>query len=201
MDMWLTAGSIATREHRRLFAGAKPFPHIVIPEFLHRAKAVALLRALAAERFYEKRSDLFQLQQTHDLATCKQPSIVAFREFLASKEFTTELSLLTGMKIKPGIIDMHGSLYQDTDFLLCHDDQLEGRKIAYLFYLTDMEEDEGGALQLLGSKKGQPSKAVTTIVPRFNTFACFAVSAASFHEVTEVLVKKQRIALGGWFHG
>ena len=40
------------------------------------------------------------------------------------------------------------------DYLLCHDDQLEGRRFAYILYLTpDWEESDGGSLQLFNSKE------------------------------------------------
>lgn len=37
-----------------------------------------------------------------------------------------------------------------TDYLLCHDDQLENRKIAFILYLTesDWSNEDGGQLEL-----------------------------------------------------
>ena len=102
-----------------------------------------------------------------------------------------------GVRLKRNILDLHGSLYKDTDFLLCHDDQLEGRKIAFLFYLSDLTEKDGGALAFY-SKDFRTAKH---IIPKFNTFACFEVSPISYHEVQEVVTDKQRIAIAGWFHG
>ena len=39
--------------------------------------------------------------------------------------------------------------YLHSDTLLCHDDELEGRRIAYIYYLVDnWKEADGGALDL-----------------------------------------------------
>ena len=41
-------------------------------------------------------------------------------------------------------------LYSCQGYLLCHDDELEGRRIAYIFYLVDegWSMDDGGRLEL-----------------------------------------------------
>ena len=183
------------------FRQAQPFPHLVIPNFLIKEQAGNLLKALAQERFLPKEADLFKLMQTDDLAGTKNKNLQEFRRVLASQEFVGWLSKVTGITLTPGVIDMAGSLYQDTDFLLCHDDRLEGRKIAYMYYLSDFKEREGGSLNFLGHKGTTPTKVLRKIAPKFNTFVFFEVSPHSFHEVEEVLVKKQRITIGGWFHG
>mgnify|MGYP003342408719 CR=1 FL=1 len=41
-------------------------------------------------------------------------------------------------------VDLFASLYQDTDFLLPHDDKLESRKIAFIIYLSNLEKKDGG---------------------------------------------------------
>jgi len=110
------------------------------------------------------------------------------------------VSYLTTTPLKPHVIDISATLYEDTDFLLCHDDQLEGRKIAYFYYLSSLKKKEGGRLNLLAVDQGKPTAIATSIIPTFNTFACFLVSERSFHEVEEVIRDTQRIAISGWFH-
>ena len=100
----------------------------------------------------------------------------------------------SGLKLN-GRIDLFGSLYQDTDFLLPHDDRLSGRRIAFMIYLSDLDEKDGGALLLYG-KKG-----VKKIRPRSRSFVFFEVSDRSLHGVEEVVTKNKRYALSGWFHG
>ena len=95
---------------------------------------------------------------------------------------------------------MSASLYLKTHYLLPHDDRLERRRIAYLYYLSTLAKKDGGALALYDSKNKKPTEIVKKIVPQFNTFAFFEVSGRSFHEVEEIVSDKQRIAISGWFH-
>src|SRR3989344_948087 len=184
----------------KMFRKDKPFPHFVLKDFFLREKIIELLKGLSKEKLYEKESDLFKFMQSNDLnfSSCKE--IKEFRDFLISNDFISYLSDITGFKLKKGKIDLFGSVYQDTDYLLCHDDKLEGRKIAFNVYLSNFKENEGGSLNLFASNDGKPLKIEKEIISRFNTFAIFEVSEKSFHEVSEVVVNKQRIALSGWYY-
>ncbi len=187
-------------EIKTKFIKNKPFPHVVLPSFFNEEQVVLLLKALVKEPFNEKYADLFKFMQTNDLKGTKNKTLALFRDVLYSKAFVQYIRCITDLPLKEKPVDLAATLYQDTDYLLCHDDQLEGRKLAFLLYLSEMEEGEGGSLNLFSAKKGTPAKMVTQITPKFNTFAFFEVSPLSFHEVEEVTVDKQRIAIGGWFH-
>jgi len=182
------------------FQTSKPFHNLELENFFNANMCNKILNALSKEKFDFKESDLFQLSQTEDMKNTKNKVLKEFREFLISKEFIKYMEDITSLKLNKNKIDFAGSLYQDTDYLLCHDDRLEGRKIAFLIYLSDFEDREGGCLNLFSSKNNLPEKAIKSIVPKFNKFAFFEVSNISFHEVEEVIVDKQRIAVGGWFH-
>jgi len=177
-----------------------PFPHFIIKNFLPQQQAIQLFKALQHEQFELKQSDLFLFYQTNDLISSTNPVLQQFRVYLASKQFTTQLTLLTKIKLKPNIIDMSGTIYTDTNYLLPHDDQLQGRKIAYIYYLSTLQKNDGGALALYHSKNNQPTKITKRIQPTFNTLLLFPVTNTSFHEVEEVITKTQRIAISGWFH-
>ncbi len=178
-----------------------PFPHLIIPNFLKEQNAINLLKALKDEPFELKQSDLFTLYQTKDLISSNNPIIKKFRNYLSSKEFTTYLTQITKIKIIPNTIDMAGTIYTDSNYLLPHDDQLEKRKIAYIYYLSTLKKSDGGALAFYNSKHNQPTAIVKRTQPTFNTLILFPVSKKSFHEVEEVITNKQRIAISGWFHG
>lgn len=204
LQEWLDEKYLKTGNTKKLivmFSRNKPFPFLELNDFLKAEKAAGVLKALSGEKFHEKESDLFKFMQTDDLNNTSSRELQEFRDFLYSKEFVGYMDQLTGFRLKTDAIDLAGTLYQDTDYLLCHDDRLEGRKIAYLFYLSDMEEKDGGSLNLFASKSEVPVKIGKKIIPRFNTFAFFEVSPISFHEVEEVIAQKQRIAIGGWFYG
>lgn len=178
------------------FAQLKPFPHLEISDFFIPEKLIEVLKALTTEKFFFKEADLFKFRQTQDFLGSENATLQEFRRFLSSPDFISYLSLLTGAALKSHSIDISATLYEDTDFLLCHDDQLEGRKIAYFIYLSTLEKGDGGTLQLFN----KDFQIEASISPRFNTFAFFEVSSKSFHEVAEVLGEKQRIAITGWFH-
>ena len=204
LQEWLDEGYIESgkiKELREMFSKNRPFPFLELNDFLKPLKAASVLKGLSGEKFHAKESDLFKFMQTDDLNGTGSRELREFRDFLYSKEFVGYMEQLTGFRLKTDAVDLAGTLYQDTDYLLCHDDRLEGRKIAYLFYLSDMEEKDGGSLNLFASKSKAPLKIEKKIIPRFNTLAFFEVSPISFHEVGEIIVKKQRIAIGGWLYG
>ncbi|HME86791.1 MAG TPA: 2OG-Fe(II) oxygenase family protein [Candidatus Nanoarchaeia archaeon] len=204
IDEWVDSyyfDSNVQKKLRKEFETQKPFPYLQLKNFLQPEIAVALLNALAEEEFTEKESDLFKLMQTSDFVSTQNELIAEFRAVLASKEFAKLMYAITGITTKAGEIDCNGSMYQDSDFLLPHDDQLEGRKIAYMYYLSTMKPKDGGPLALFSSQNKKPVKVVKQLYPEFNSFTFFKVLPISFHEVQEVVAQKQRISINGWFHG
>ncbi len=188
-------------ELKKKFQGNSPFPHVELENFFNEQKLALVLKALMKEQFLEKESDLFKFMQTGDLNASDIPEIQEFKDFLASKECVGFVEAITELKLKTNSIDIFGSLYQNTDFLLPHDDQLEGRKIAFMIYLSNLEAKDGGKLMFYKTKGSIPREEEKAIIPIWNTFVFFKVSEKSFHEVEEVIANKQRIAIGGWFHG
>jgi Rps23 Pro-64 3,4-dihydroxylase Tpa1-like proline 4-hydroxylase len=183
------------------FRQAKSFPHLEIKNFFTNEFIAKIADSLQREPFYVKQSDLFSFKQTADLISTKEPVLQELRAFLLSESFMKYMEQITGFKLKRNKLDLAGTMYEDTDYLLCHDDQLDKRKIAFLIYLSDMTAKEGGFLNIFGNKKGRPTKVVKKIIPKYNKFALFEVSKISFHSVEEVKTNKQRIAIGGWYYG
>ncbi len=179
---------------KREFAANKPFPHLVLGNFF-KSKISKVAAALLKEEFYEHNADLYQFEQTDDCKNAKQSAVREFYKFFSSKQFIQFISDITNTKLK--FIDMSGFMYDDTDYLLPHDDRLSGRKIAYILNLSkDFTLKDGGALQFF---KG--NKIVKSIPPTFNTFTIFKVSSKSLHQVQEVLSDRKRLSFAGWFHG
>jgi Rps23 Pro-64 3,4-dihydroxylase Tpa1-like proline 4-hydroxylase len=172
---------------------------------LRPAKAAALRAAVTALAkqggFTHKESDLFSLAQTADFADTTNKTLAEFRAFLRSPEWTAYLRTLTGVALTGLQLDSGASLYLDKDYLLCHDDQVTGRKIAYIFYLgPNFTARDGGALALLDTKSGKPGAVVKRLAPQYNTLVMFTVSSKSWHAVEEVTSAKPRISINGWFH-
>ena len=186
---------------RARFVKGKPFPHIVIDNFLQEKKASELLQALKQEKFEHKESDLFSLNQTADLHATKNECLKSFHLFASSSEFAEFMKKLTGISVEPGALDLAGSLYKSGDYLLCHDDQVEDRKIAYILYLSKgFGEKDGGRLVLFDNFKGKPKSEVVKNMPVWNSLMVFEVSQISFHSVEENMSSKDRYAIGGWLH-
>lgn len=181
----------------------KPFTCGYLPGFLENAD---ILKSIAEELKdippLKKNNDLYKFTQTPDLKSSDKPHISSLRDFLYG-DFRKWLTDVTGIPLNE-TVDMGSSTYKHTDVLLCHDDELEGRRIAYILYLVpSWEASDGGTLDLFNTdKNGQPKNIVRSLVPQWNTFAFFEVSPISFHQVAEVLSKdKTRLSINGWFHG
>lgn len=185
---------------KKQFKGAKPFKHILLTNFLKADKHKAVEAALMKEQFYRKEADLFKLKQTHELKNTQSPVLLAFYQLMTSANLRKFVTELTGIKLKGGI-DMSGACYEFADYLLCHDDQLSGRRIAYIYYLSEgFIEKDGGSLVLFNTDKGKPGSVAKVYPPKANSLMLFEVSTKSFHEVTESLSDKKRYTITGWLH-
>ncbi len=179
---------------KKQFSSNVPFHHLVLGSFFT-SKINSVAKQLLKEKFYEHNSDLYQFQQTDDCKNAKQSAVKEFHKFFSSEEFIRFISQITNTKLKS--IDMSGFIYDDTDYLLPHDDRLSGRKIAYILNLTEnFTAKDGGALQFFKGKQ-----IVKSIPPTFNALTLFQVSPKSLHQVQEVMSNKKRLSFGGWFHG
>jgi Rps23 Pro-64 3,4-dihydroxylase Tpa1-like proline 4-hydroxylase len=181
------------------FQRNKPFPCLILDNFFDKLELGAVFQELLKENFQRKEADLFSFYQTQDFEDSENTTLQNLRRFLMSDEFVYLIEEITGLKLKTGKISISGTLYEDGDYLLCHDDQLEGRKIAFMIYLSDLQMKNGGSLDLFYSIKGKPMKVMRSIQPKFNRFVIFEVSPHSFHQVSEV-IGKQRFAIGGWLY-
>lgn len=176
-----------------------PFPHIVLPNFLLESRAEDLLRALKKEAFTHKESDLFSFNQTADFSSTQSSPLKLFYSLAASPAFAQTMNSLTGLSVLPGAVDLAGSLYEGGDYLLCHDDQVEDRKIAYILYLShDFSERDGARFVLFNNARGKPTTEARSYLPVWNSLMIFAVNSLSFHAVEENCSSKKRYAIGGW---
>ena len=186
-------------ELNQSFNRSKPYQHLIIKDLFNRNKLSLLRKEVLKEKFERQDTDLFSFSQTKELFASKNKFVKEFYVFLSSKEFIAFIKGLTGEKLGDKI-DMHAHQYKQGDYLLFHDDKLENRKIAYVINLsTGFNPEDGGKLQLYNIKK--PIKPAKEILPEFNSLVLFKVSNKSLHAVEEVITKKERLGLGGWFYG
>uniref|UniRef100_A0A8C4WAW9 Prolyl 3-hydroxylase OGFOD1 n=1 Tax=Gopherus evgoodei TaxID=1825980 RepID=A0A8C4WAW9_9SAUR len=189
--------------HEAIALDPVPFCHGVIPNFIQCPGFLdGLQRELLSLDFHPKCNDLYKFKQSDDLKKRKEPHISALRKVLF-EEFREWLSAVTQVELEP-TIDLSCAKYEYTDVLLCHDDELEGRRIAFILYLVPLwEKSDGGTLDLYSTDgRFQPQQVVKSLVPSWNSLAFFEVSPVSFHQVSEVLTEgKCRLSVSGWFHG
>ena len=178
---------------REGFLDREPYGYVLIENFLNKRTAKEILEVLKKEKFEHKECDLFSLNQTNDFASIGKGILKEFYYFMKSGEFVKWLGGITGIKLKTRI-DMSGSLYKSCDYLLCHDDRLEGRKIAFVYYLSKCK---GGGLVMYNNDGRNVGNEAKRISPKFNSVLLFEVSKKSFHSVDEVISGK-RYAIGGW---
>ncbi|XP_028824732.1 prolyl 3-hydroxylase OGFOD1 [Denticeps clupeoides] len=199
-DAWRSRGSCS---HGTLEADSSPFPHCVIRNFLRDEEFASRLQgALLRQPFHSKNTDLYNFTQSDDLKSSKDPCITELRSVLFGW-FRLWLSDLLDLELEP-TVDVSCAKYQHTDVLLCHDDELEGRRVAFILYLVPpWQPSDGGALDLYSTDEhGQPACVVKSLIPCWNSLVFFEVSPVSFHQVSEVVAEdKCRLSLSGWFHG
>lgn len=185
-------------ELKQEYKNAQPFPHIQISEFLGQDAFEKLVHSLSNEQFEHKENDLFSLAQTQALQNSQDETIQEFITFMNSKQLREWMKKLTDVQTTPGELDIFGAIYQDTDYLLPHDDQLEDRKIAWILYLTTLTPEQGGALALYDEQEKMPNNTIKAYQPIANSLALFTVSPESWHEVEEVTDQTHRVSIGGW---
>ena len=82
----------------------------------------------------------------------KFPELLKLREAIYSKEFRDVISKVMGVDDLTDRVDCSCNAYTQGCHLLCHDDVIGTRRISYIIYLTDPDEEwkeeDGGALEL-----------------------------------------------------
>jgi Rps23 Pro-64 3,4-dihydroxylase Tpa1-like proline 4-hydroxylase len=192
------------------FASAKPFHWLFFENMFDENFLKQLKQELIQHDYLEKSNDLYQFLQTaKDIKGLEGARLAQLKKQLYG-EFREFLEQVIGCKLE-GEMDFSIFRYQDSSYLLCHDDDIVSanqqftRKIAFIIYLVepDWNEQDGGALELFDSKDGLPlSEPAARVLPKWNCSVFFQVeSSRSFHQVAEVLAaNKERMSIGGWFH-
>eukprot|EP01137_Pigoraptor_chileana_P036570 Opistho-2@32411 len=189
------------------FATADPFPCCRLPNFVDDSEGFLrdVLAELRTTHMYRKSNDLYDFHQTDDMKRCDgnvAPLVCRLKDMLYT-ELLRWMRDVTGIDLN-NTVNMTCARYGLTDNLLCHDDELEGRRIAYILYLVppDWTAAKGGCLDLFSvDSSGQPDKIVQSLVPQWNQLAFFEVSPVSFHQVAECMCDDGRISISGWFYG
>lgn len=208
LNKWVNSSYLDVVHQKRLaksYSEAILFPHIILKDIFVPERMLSLKKAVGCESFHRSDSDLFSFSQTDNLLLSKNIVIREFITLLLSDEFSNLVNNICGINILKNKLDCSGFLYTKKDYLLCHDDRLDNRAIAYILYLNnDFKKSDGGGLCLhrlegAGSNK-VPGHVKKTIIPMQNSLVLFSVSEVSFHSVQEVVSSKNRLTLTGWYY-
>ena len=203
LNMYLNKKSVENLEkYSKEFKMSKPFNHISITEFLDDKIAQKLLTELKNENYYLEDHDLYQFYRTFDSKNSENKFIKEIRDFLLSTECINYIEKLTNIKLDKTQIDLHSLKLVNTNYLLCHDDDIGNREIAFIINLTkNWKEEYGGKLEFFDSINSEPTKVCKSITPSFNQFNCFKVTPGkSFHQISEVIGDNERISISGWYY-
>lgn len=182
------------------FKLSKNFSHLSIDNLFLENKLREIELELTKERYYIEESDLYKFLRTIDFKNNQNKKIIELRNFLKSTEFIEYIEKITELKLKKEQIDLHSLKLENTHYLLCHDDQVQNRKIAFVINFSNFEEKDGGLLELFEIDKNDNGKIFKKIIPKFNKFNMFEVSNKSYHQISEVISNKERISVSGWFY-
>lgn len=197
-------------QYSKIFQQGAPFPHIHIKNLLPSILLHQVKEELLQADYMMKRNDLYDFLQTDDLRKMKNNASAKLRDYIYSTEFRNWIERITGVETTD-TIDLSAAMYNTGSHLLCHDDDLAARRIAYIIYLVpeNWTKEDGGSLDLYNTTDdGMPDSITARLIPCWNSIAFFEVSPVSFHQVAEVTTftpeqanKGSRMSISGWFHG
>lgn len=188
------------------FRAATPFAHLVVDDFVPERVHAELRAAFDDEDAERLQDEIFDVT-----ASASPPVSGALAAFHAALEDRSVLDVVSEIAGEPLVsVETRAYVYASGQYLLPHADRDEGRRraLAYAFYVDAMKDDEGrdlegGELDLYETemRDGDIVRATvrTTIAPRANRCALFAVGPASLHRVREIRAGV-RLSLAGWFH-
>jgi hypothetical protein len=182
-------------ELARRWRAAEPFAHLVFDDVVAAEALPALVAAIDEEPVDPYEGDLFAFE-----ASAPEPrtdELRAVRDAFAAAAAPV-LARITGKAVSR--IDLRAFAYREGHYLLPHTDHRDGlgRALAYVYYLPSPEPPVGGELELFRATDDAIESA-RLVEPRGNRLVVFDVSAASLHQVREVL-GGLRMSFAGWFY-
>ncbi len=193
----------SVKKYAKEFQKNKPFPHLVIKNFLQSKQLDFLLKALEKQEFETRLTEQYHVQQTGDLRNSTAYVFSSFYTMLSSSYFGKIMEEITGMQKLKNNIDLAGLNYPKGGFYMPHNDYADNRKIAYILYLTpSLTKKDGGVLEFFSvDSENTPKKVIKSYPPLQNSLVIFQITRQSAHHVTPLVSDKKRMSLGGWFHG
>ena len=221
VQLWSLGHGFSTNllEWKRLYAAAKPYPHLVIDDFLPRSLAEEILSSFPADTdpVWDQHGSRFIVEggiaQKRELS--HKPSFprgvkIAYDQFLFSSEFKRFLSDLTGQDLYVDVefhdgprsgglnaADPGSALLRHIDF---NYSSMLGmyRSINVIIYLNkDWSIDDGGNLELWDAELLGPPEV---IIAKFNRCLIFETNSKTYHGYGAVTSDRARSSLNLYFY-
>lgn len=197
-----------------------PFPLFKINNFLIEYSFNALRYTMMNFPYIARNNDLYEFRQTSiDLKHINHAVIHELCNALYSERFVNFLEKTLSFppnSLSRVKVDISGQKYTSNNYLLCHDDRLDTRRVALMIYLTAHDKwagDMGGLLERFEvDPDGQPIHNRQNVhlgafsssfsFPLSNTAAFFEVTPFSYHQVTLLgkNITQDRFSITCWFH-
>ncbi|VVC45023.1 Hypothetical protein CINCED_3A023091 [Cinara cedri] len=166
-------------------------------------EAFKLREVLLTMPFKKRTCDLYSFSQSSDFyrISNKNKPIEVQQLLEVLVQIKQKISTYLGQKFNNSI-SVSCSKYDIGDYLLCHDDRVDDRRVAFIYYLNyDWLSEWGGSLDIYSVDKHYNANSILqNIVPEFNAFLFFPVGNFTYHQVSENISKFPRITINGWFH-
>ena len=184
--------------YRNEFAGAEPFPHIVIDNLFEAEKAARLLAEFP--RFnpgnaLNEWGEVALKAVVTDISTIS-PFYAEVYRYIASQEFLDFVSRATGI---PGLVhdermfgggtheNLEGQeLDPHVDFNFIEDRRLHRRLNLLLYLNQEWEQEWGGCLEFHSNPRRVAEDRVKVIAPSFNRCVIFETSERSWHGFEQI---------------
>jgi len=189
------------------------YPAGVLNNFLQDTSAQQVHQELLKPElnYLPRTSDLYDFHQTEGLemlSSSEFPAIHALVREIYSPVFTSIMEKIVQRPLNAGKMTITAQRYRRGDFLLCHDDRLESRRVAFILYFpspeaSDAPDLEGGSLLLMRSDEtGRPTpENFDQLTPIYNRAVFFEVTRSSFHQVEQIYSDgTPRYSIICWFH-
>ena len=183
------------------YRAAKPFPHVVIDNFVSAETLDRLRTGLTQEPHWPNLGELYHFMGSAE--TVSHPTLREFQAQLSSPSVLAAIQTITGRPVTR--CDLRSYVYLPGSYLLPHADSRTslGRMVAYAYYIHTAG-CEGGELELFActmeADQVIAARPSIKINPQDNRLVIFEVTNASLHQVCEVLAGV-RASLTGWFFG
>lgn len=147
------------------------------------------------DRFFRFRK-LAGVNREHGLS----PNLLTFLKFRAAvcePNFRVFFEELSGLRLGSNNFNVHAM--RRGEFLLLHNDKLDDRRLAFVFYLSpNWDPSFGGALHIVDR-----GKEIATVEAQHNSLAVFDVTAGTDHFIAPIepeAGERDRMTISGWFY-